>query len=85
MNNDIFLSLAILKLKPNSEFVVHNADYSTIEWVSIEGNPPTPEEVQNEFNVQKEYYETRGQRRKEARLAIAERLGLTEEEIRILI
>ncbi len=85
MNNDMFLSLAILKLKPNSQFVIHDADYSTIEWIAIDGNPPTAEEVENEFNVQKEYYETRGQRRKEARLAIAEKLGLTEEEVRLLI
>ena len=81
----MFLSLAISKLKPGSEFVFHNDDYSTIQWISLDGNPPTSEEVQEEFNNQKEYYETRGQRRREARLAIAERLGLTEQEIQTLI
>jgi tRNA G46 methylase TrmB len=85
MNNTMFLSLAISKLKPGSEFVFHNDDYSTIQWISLDGNPPTSEEVQEEFNNQKEYYETRGQRRREARLAIAERLGLTEQEIQTLI
>jgi len=85
MNNTMFLSLAISKLKPGSEFVFHNDDYSTIQWISLEGNPPTSEEVEIEFNNQREHYETRGQRRREARIAIAERLGLTEEEIRTLI
>lgn len=85
MNNTMFLSLAISKLKPGSEFVFHNDDYSTIQWIVLDGNPPSSEEVQTEFNNQKEYYETRGQRRREARLAIAERLGLTEQEIQTLL
>jgi len=36
---------AIRLLKPNSEFVIRDNDYSTIEWHILEGEAPTQTEI----------------------------------------
>ena len=40
-----YLVDAIRKLKPTSEFVFTDGDYSTIEWHVLEGDAPTQEEL----------------------------------------
>lgn len=40
-----YLIEAIFRLRPNSQFVVYNNDYSTIEWQVLEGEAPTQAEV----------------------------------------
>ena len=40
-----FLVDAIRLLKPNSEFVIRNNDYSTIEWHILEGEAPTQSDI----------------------------------------
>jgi hypothetical protein len=40
-----YLSKAILKLRPNSEFTYFNRDYSTIKWDVLEGDAPTQAEI----------------------------------------
>jgi hypothetical protein len=36
---------AIRNLKPTSEFVITEADYSTIQWHILDGDAPTQEEI----------------------------------------
>ena len=40
-----YLSLAIQKLKPDSEYKFHEQDYSSIEWFKLEGEAPTQAEI----------------------------------------
>lgn len=40
------LSEAITYLKPNAEYVFEEADYSTIQWLSLEGDAPTYAELE---------------------------------------
>lgn len=40
-----YLVQAIKKLKPNSEFSYSGNDYSTINWVVLEGTAPTQSEI----------------------------------------
>jgi hypothetical protein len=40
-----YLGKAIKKLKPNAGFVYSNRDYSTIEWINLEGKAPTQAEI----------------------------------------
>jgi len=40
-----YLSVAILKLKPNSEFSYSDRDYSTIKWNVLDGDAPTQAEI----------------------------------------
>ena len=43
LNN--YLSLAIQKLKPNSQYTFKNHDYLTIQWIVLEGKAPTQAEI----------------------------------------
>ena len=40
-----YLSQAILRLKPNSEFSYSDRDYSTIKWNVLDGDAPTKKEI----------------------------------------
>jgi hypothetical protein len=44
------LADAIIKLRPNSAFILENDDVSQLEWKDSSINPPTLEEIQNELN-----------------------------------
>ena len=40
-----YLSIAIQKLKPDSEYKFNEQDYSSIEWFKLEGEAPTEAEI----------------------------------------
>jgi hypothetical protein len=40
-----YLVKAIRKLRPNSEFVIYDNDYSTIKWDLLDGDAPTQKEI----------------------------------------
>ena len=40
-----YLSIAIQKLKPDSEYKFNEQDYSSIEWFKLEGEAPTQAEI----------------------------------------
>ncbi len=40
-----YLAKAIKKLKPNAEWSFSNNDYSTINWIVLEGQAPTQTEI----------------------------------------
>jgi hypothetical protein len=44
-----YLVEAILSLRPKSEFVMYENDYSTIEWHVIKGDAPTQAEIDSEI------------------------------------
>lgn len=76
---------AIRKLKPTSEFVITDGDYSTIEWHVLEGTAPTQAEIDaaikqvkiDDANVEKS--------RLDARNALLAKLGITSDELSILL
>jgi len=82
-----YLVAAIRKLKPNSEFVINNNDYSTIKWDVLEGTAPTQEEVNIAIQeveaevAQAEQAKIAAKAQAEAKLAA---LGLTADEIAAL-
>ena len=45
MQDKDYLHLAILKLRPNSEFSYSNREYSTIKWNVLDGDAPTQKEI----------------------------------------
>lgn len=83
MNND--LVKAIRKLKPNSEFVIINNDYSTIKWDVLDGDAPTQAEVDAAIEQVKVEEAQAAADKAAQRVALLERLGITEEEARILL
>ena len=85
MYESIFLSKAILALRPGSEFTFYDNDYSTIKWIKLDGNPPTQDEINVEVQNQKYLWDTKKQRKAEQRQALLERLGITDEEAILLL
>jgi hypothetical protein len=80
-----YLSQAILKLRPNSEFSYINKDYSTINWIVLEGQAPTQAEVDAAIEQIKADEITQAATKAAQRQALLTRLGLTEDEARLLL
>jgi parvulin-like peptidyl-prolyl isomerase len=76
---------AIKYLKPNSEFVFKEADYSTIEWVVLDGAAPTWEEVQAAHLQVKAAEEAALAEAEAKKQALLDRLGITAEEAKLLL
>jgi hypothetical protein len=75
---------AITNLRPNSQFVITDNDYSTIEWHVLDGTAPTLAQINAEI-VKIQAAEADAETVKAANAASAisklEALGLTAEEI----
>ena len=84
MSNN-YLSLAIQKLKPNSEYAFKNHDYSTIEWFVLEGNAPTETEIDQAIEQVKADELTETANKAAAKAALLQRLGITEDEAKLLL
>lgn len=80
-----YLAKAIKNLKPNSEFVFRDEDYSSIEWIILDGDAPTKKEIDDEIKKIKTTEITNQKTKEAARQAIADRLGLTADELAILL
>jgi hypothetical protein len=83
MNN--YLVAAIRKLKPNSEFSITNNDYSTIKWDVLEGKAPTQKEIDAAIEEVKADEITEAAAKAAKKAALLERLGITEDEARLLL
>ena len=82
-----YLSEALLKLRPNSEFHYSNRDYETIEWVVLEGESPTQAEIDTAIEEIKDE-ELAAEAKAEADKATAQSklaaLGLTADDLKAL-
>ena len=76
---------AILYLRPNAQFVIHNEDYSTIKWDVLDGEAPTWEEVQAAHLQVKAVEEAALAEAEAKKQAVLDRLGITAEEARLLL
>ena len=75
---------AIRYLKPNAEFSFQETDYSTIKWDVLEGDAPTWAEIEAahlQVKAAEEAAKAEAQAKREVLLA---RLGITEEEAKLL-
>ena len=79
------LNAAIQSLKPGSEYVFQDSDYSTIEWFVLKGDAPTLKELEAEM-LRLEKANAEAIKNKAAtKAALLDRLGITEEEARLLL
>lgn len=82
-----YLTKAIHKLKPNSEFSITNNDYSTIKWDVLEGDAPTQAEIDDaieQVKVEEAQAEVAAAQAKAAAEAKLAALGLTTEDLKAL-
>ena len=82
---NLYLSRAIHKLKPNAQFSLTNNDYSTIKWDVLEGDAPTAKEVEDAIKAIKAEEAKELEDKAVTKAALLERLGITEEEAKLLL
>lgn len=82
---DNYLVKAIRKLKPNSEFSYSDDDYSTIKWDVLDGEAPTQAEIDEAIEQVKADEIAEAEEKAAKREALLSKLGITEEEARILL
>jgi glutamyl-tRNA reductase len=83
----MYLSKAIKKLKPNSEYSFTEEDYSTIQWYKLEGKAPTQAEIDDAIEEVKANELTEAQAKADAKAAAQAKLaalGLTVEDLQAL-
>ena len=80
-----YLSDAILKLKPNSQFVYYGSDYSTIKWDVLDGDAPTQAEIDQAIEQVKIEEAQAEVTKAQAKADLLTRLGITADEARLLL
>lgn len=80
-----YLVLAIKFLKPNAEFIITDDDYSTIVWHVLEGDAPTEKEVNDAIKAVKAEEIKTAKANATAKSALLEKLGITEDEAKLLL
>ena len=80
-----YLIEAIRKLKPNSEFVISNDDYSTIKWHVLEGDAPTQSEIDNAIKQIKIDEISEAKAKAKAKAVLLDKLGITADEAKLLL
>ena len=83
----IYLTKAIKKLKPNSDFSFNDDDYSTIKWNNLQGKAPTQAEIDDAIEQIKADEITEAATKATAKAAAhakLELLGLTVEDLQAL-
>ena len=80
-----YLVKAIKKLRPTAEFSFQEDDYSTIKWDVLEGTAPTQAEIDSTIEQIKAEEKIEADKKAAERQALLSRLGITEEEARILL
>lgn len=80
-----YLNLAIQQLKPNSEYIYFGDDYSTIKWIILEGDAPTQNEIDLVIEQIKADELTAKADKVNAKAALLNRLGITEDEAKLLL
>jgi hypothetical protein len=80
-----YLSDAIRKLKPGSEFSFTDDDYSTIKWDVLEGSAPTKLEIDAAIIAIKKNELLDAETKAAAKAALLKRLGITEDEAKLLL
>ena len=80
-----YLAKAIQRLKPTAEFSYSNDDYSTINWIVLDGDAPTQKEIDAAIEQVKADEITEATTKAAQKAALLERLGITQEEANLLL
>lgn len=80
-----YLIKAIYKLKPTAQFVITDNDYSTIVWHNLDGEAPTQAEIDGAIEQIKADEIAEAEAKATAKAVLLERLGISEDEARLLL
>lgn len=81
----IYLGKAIKQLRPTAEFSYIEDDYDSVKWDFLEGTAPTKKEIDDTIKEIKANEITDAESRAAAKAALLARLGITEDEARLLL
>jgi hypothetical protein len=76
---------AIKSLRPTAEFSFTGEDYATVKWDVLEGDAPTLAQINAEIAKLKKAQADEITNKAATKLAIANRLGLTQDELATLL
>lgn len=82
--SEIDYARTLVHLAPNAKWSISGNDYSSLEWLSKDVKP-TEEEIIAAWPAAKAAYEAKVATRATNKQAILDRLGLTQEEVRVLL
>jgi hypothetical protein len=80
-----YLSRAIQYLRPGAQFSYTEDNYSTIQWYALEGDAPTQKEIDAAIEQIKADEITEATTKATQKAALLDRLGITEDEARLLL
>ena len=80
-----YLTKAIKRLKPNAEFSFTDDDYNTIQWDVLEGDAPTKKQIDDAIKAIKTEEANQAEINAAAKAALLKRLGITEDEAKLLL
>ena len=80
-----YLTEAIKSLCPNSEFSFTDNDYSTIQWVVLDGEAPTKKQIDDEVKRIKAAEIADAAKAETDKAALLTKLGITADEARLLL
>ena len=76
---------AIQKLRPNSEAIVSDDDYSTVIWHTLDGEAPSQAEIDAAIKQIKADEDNEVKAKAAKKAALLDRLGITEDEAKLLL
>ena len=80
-----YLAKAIKKLKPNAEWSFSANDYSTINWVVLDGTAPSQADIDEAIDQIKADEIAEAKTKSAAKSALLEKLGISEDEAKLLL
>jgi hypothetical protein len=80
-----YLADAIRSISPNSEFTYSDEDYSTINWIVLEGTAPTLKQVNDEITRLKAEDAAAEAEKANNKAALLAKLGITADEAALLL
>ena len=80
-----YLADAIRSLRPSAEFSYTDDDYSTVQWDVLDGKAPTQAQIDAEIDKIKAAELIEVETKAVAKAALLERLGITEDEAKLLL
>ena len=84
-SDSTYLDFAIQSLRPNAEYTFNDADYSTINWIVLEGNAPTESEINAVIELIKAKEITDKATKANNKAALLAKLGITANEAKLLL
>ena len=80
-----YLAKAIRSLNSTAEFSYDNEDYSTINWIVLDGDAPTQKQIDDEIKKIKATEIADAKAKETAKAAILDRIGLTADELKTIL